>query len=202
MAKLTTCSEIARLIGITRQAVSDARRKGELQEASVGQKVDVEHPTVRDYLRKHGVDDEAIGAFVGSTPERRGPGLEQDAPEFEAYADLTIRQILDIHGTEERFSNWLDSNKTFEQVIHQRLKNQELAGSLIDRELVRIHVFGALESLTQRLLRDFAKTSTRQNYAAAKNGTPVEESEALVRKALSDLLGPAKKKAAKALKDE
>lgn len=199
--RLCSSSELARLLDVTRQAISAAVRSGSLAPAAVGKRIDAEHPAVREYLQRHGLSEDAIDSFVDATAPVRGPGVESEEGDFADYAKMTFEEIFERFGTLERFQNHLDAYKVFEQVIGQRLKNEELSGKLISRELVQIHVFGALESFSQRLLRDFPKTITRQLYAAAKNGTPVEESEKLVRKAVSSHLEPAKKTAERALRD-
>lgn len=194
MRRLCSSAEIARLVDITRQAVSAAARSGPLKEAAVGERIDVSHPAVAEYLRKHGLDEQTIERFVSSIDGRKGPGTEADADDFESYADLTFREVFERFGTLERFSDHLDAYKTYEQVIGQRLKNEELAGKLIEREFVQTYVFGVLEELSQRLLRDHPKTTAIRAFDLFSAGGTVEEAEELIRTDASSHLGPARRR--------
>ena len=200
MRRLTTFAELARLADITRQAVSDAARSGPLREAVQGRRIDATHPAVREYLSRHDVSERAIDDFVRDVDERRGPGTEVDADDFESYADLTFRQVFERFGTLERFASHLDSYKVYEQVIGQRLKNEELSGKLIDRSFVQQFVFGPLEELSQRLLRDHPKNTARQIYELFTAGGSAEEAEKLIRVDVSSHLVPARRKVETALR--
>lgn len=200
MRRLTSFAELARLADITRQSVSEAARVGPLREAVHGRRIDAEHPAVREYLLRHGVSERAIDDFTRDIDARRGPGTEVDADDFETYADLTFREVFERFGTLERFAAHLDAYKVYEQVIGQRLKNEELSGKLISREFVQTFVFGPLEELSQRLLRDHPKNTARQIFELFTAGGSAEEAERIIRVDVSSHLVPAQRKVATALR--
>ncbi len=121
--------------------------------------------------------------------------------DIEAYAHMSLDELVERFGTATAFKDWLDSRKTIEDIRQKTLKNNEIDGRLISRDLVRAHVFGAIESGNRRLLGDSPKTIARRLYALAKNGTPVEEAEAIVREIISSQLAPVKAQAARALRN-
>jgi hypothetical protein len=129
------------------------------------------------------------------------PGPDDELPELEfgvgSPEDLeaiaeTIRPLLERFGTERAFRDWLLALKEIETIREKRLSNEEAEGLLIYRELVRTHVYGRIEACHRRLLGDVPKTLTRRVYALAKNGTPIEEAEAVVRELVGSQLDPMK----------
>jgi hypothetical protein len=114
--------------------------------------------------------------------------------------DMTLRQIVELHGTEPRVKDLLDIRKKIEDIRSKELDNDETEGELISRELVRTHVLGAFDAAFRRLLENAAKTCARELYSAAKNDTAIELAETKVRAILSRELQVAQIAAAKALR--
>lgn len=127
-----------------------------------------------------------------------GQGSDADLEELTEF----LQPLLKRFGTDVRFSDWLDSLKTIEDIRGKRLANEKTEGRLIERELVEVHVFGAIDEAFRRLLTDTPKTLTRELYTASKTGLPVEEAEGKTRQALSKLLKTMKDKATRALKEQ
>lgn len=125
-----------------------------------------------------------------------------DADDVEALiGQLTIDEVVRRFGTRAKFRAWLDARKKLEDIREKELKNDETLGRLIERELVKTHVFGAIEAGNRRLLGDTPKTLARRLYALAKSGAPVEEAEAVVREVISSQLQPVKATAARVLRN-
>lgn len=114
--------------------------------------------------------------------------------------DWTLRRITDVYGTHTKFIRWLDARKKLADIKEKDLKNEETEGKLIERELVKTHVFAAIDSVFRRLLSDSPKKLARTIYAAAKSGRPVEEAEKLIRDDISSQLTPLKLRAAQVLR--
>lgn len=114
-----------------------------------------------------------------------------DSEELEEIADI-IRPLVERFGTKRGFRDWLLALKEIEAIREKRLNNEEAEGLLISRDLVRTHVYGRIEGCNRRLLGDVPKTLTRRVYALAKNGTAIEEAEAVVRELLGSQLDPMK----------
>lgn len=121
--------------------------------------------------------------------------------EVARFPSLTLQQLVEEHGTEHQIKDWLDARKKIADIVEKDLKNEETLNRLIERELVEVHVFGAIDEAFRRLLTDTPKTLTRELYTASKTGLPVEEAEAKTRQALSKLLKTMKDKATRALKE-
>src|SRR5690606_8499244 len=106
-------------------------------------------PAARDYLERRGVSPEEAANLANF-----GEGSSDDLEQLAALlAPLTER-----FGLESAFKDWLDALKKIEEIREKRLKNEALEGNLIERELVKTHVFGAIESGNRRLLSDTPKT--------------------------------------------
>lgn len=128
------------------------------------------------------------------------PG-ELNADDDEDQLDLTLRDIYERFGTKTAFKDWLAAVKTIADIREKELKSDETEGRLIERELVKTHVFGAIEAGNRRLLGDSPKTIARRLYALAKSGAPVEEAEAVVREIISSQLKPVKTTAVRVLRN-
>ena len=211
MARLISRAELSRAAGVSDAAISKAC-KTTLSAACDGRRVDVDHPDVVAYLKGKGKRPPPVYRRVVEAPEPAPaarprpavaapvavqPGSDDDL----AYLADTLQPLLERFGTQQAFRDFLVALKTVEEIRGKRLDNEETEGKLIERELVRVHVFGAIESANRQLLTDIPKTVTRTLYAYAKSGVPAETSEREVRDMLAKVLEPVKAKASKALRN-
>jgi len=206
MAKqLVTKAAFAGLCGIDRSAVTvQCRKSGLLASTVVDGKIDAGHRDARAYLRRHKARAKAACAPTKSEDDAKEPtGVTDDGtPGFAAsLEDLTLRQIGEKFGGWPQFESKLRALKVTEEVREKRLKNDEADGTLIPRELVATHVFGAIDGANKRLLTDTVRTIVRTVYANAKSGIAVEASERQVRGIISKVLEPVKRKAVRALRE-
>lgn len=190
---------------MSKQAIGVACREGgPLHEALVGTKLDPGHRDAREYLarkKRSGKHDAAPTEAQVSVPAPRIP-TDDGSPEFiAALTELKLSEIEERFGTRPELEEWLKARKLAEEVREKRLKNDETDGTLIERELVRKHLFAFIEEAFQRLLTDTAKTVTRTLYANAKAGIPVEQSERQVRDIMTKTLEPMKRRAARVLRE-
>jgi hypothetical protein len=213
MSRPVSRSEFARKAGVSPAAVTKwCKNAG--SAACVGARVDLEHDVARQYLTDHGVDpDEALtdAAEAAESDEHDGPSTDEDPNslriscssdrDFDEYGDLTLRELIDKYGTVTGVSDWLDSMKKIVDIHEKNLKNAEREGQLIPRELVQVHVFGAIESANRRLLSDAAKTIAHELYPMARRGDPVEAAEKKVRELIGKIITPVKVTAARVLRE-
>lgn len=225
--RLESRSALARLAGVSPAAITKAC-KGQLAAARVGKRIDLDHPAVAAYLTKKGVDPTAVPPrhtrarakptaprpkkpapkkprkAAARSPRVPDPGFNpdpaDDGPPIEDLLHLTLNEIIRRHGTDTGFKDYLDQRKKIADIREKTLKNLELAGRLIERELVKTHIFGALEESNRRLLGDSPKTIARRLYALAASGAPVEEAEATVREIMTSQIKPAKATASRVLR--
>lgn len=104
-------------------------------------------------------------------------------------------------GTGRMFRDWLDALKGIEDIRKKRLDNEETEGRLISRELVKTHVFGAIEGSHRRLLGDLPKTAVRLVYAMANAKEPIEAAEQRLRDIITTVLRPVKATAERVVED-
>ena len=219
MQKLISKAELSRLCGVSTAAITKACKKkfpGAMHGDGQRARIDANHPAVIDYIESHGgTGPESIrqdDSGKDPSPERppskaaqirdASPGEYEPVPDdIEAFADMTIRELIARFGTETRFKDWLGALKTIEDIQEKRIKNAVAAGKLVSRELVERHVFGVIEASHRRLLNDSPKTITGQVYAAAKSGMELEEAESKVRLLISSQLKSVKARAEKGLRN-
>lgn len=215
MARLVSRAEIARVAGVSAMAISKACN-GKLKPACVGRRVDLDHPAVAEYVGSKGRTVPAPAKAAKKAPPKqtaphppravkRASQPEQDAEsvdgtddDLESLAEL-LRPLVERFGTATRFRDWLVALKTIEEIRAKRLDNEEHEGLLIERELVQVRVFGAMDATNRRLLQDFPKTVARELYAQARAGVSHEELEKIVRNMISAQLRQVKTQASRAL---
>lgn len=229
MARLISRADLARRCGVSKAAITKACAT-KLAAGCVADRIDVDHESVRAYMASKGITlggsagaptKNAKAAKKPPAPptksakpapnRRRKPtadrpadagfvGAEGSNDDLEHLAAV-IGPLLERFGTETRFKDWLFALKEIETIREKRLKNEETEGALISRELVKTHVFGAIEAGNRRLLGDSPKTLARRLYALAKSGADVEVAEQTVREIIGSQLKPVKATAVRVLKN-
>jgi hypothetical protein len=199
--KLTTPARLARAAGITSQAI-DRALKRPLSAARVGRRVDLDHPAVLAWLRERGLAVEDVELVGGRSASREiaaalGAGATVD---LEQLLDRTLREVLDAHGTESAFTDWLRARKTLAEARRHELALEEDEGRLIERELVRVHVFGLLEQLHNRLLSDVCQTLTLAIVHSTRANEDLEVTREKARKILSKTLEETRDRVTKTLR--
>lgn len=202
MKRLLTKAQAAKRAGVDRAVITRKTKPGEeLFPALVEGKIDAGHPAFLEFLEKRDVDPTEADL---EAPERSDSDAHPDDGSPQTMIDiqeLRVREIGERFGGQIEFSGWLKSLKLSEEIREKRLKNDANDGSMIDRELVKDRVFGYIDEVQRRLLADSVKTMTRQIYAAARAGTPIEECETEARATVSRVLSPVKKRVAKTIRD-
>lgn len=198
-----TRAEFARIAGVSASAVSKAC-KAKLRRAVVGRRIDLDHEDAVAYLENRGIDPTSVRESPPKSrkpaPAERPPPLDIAAPA--EIAELTIREVVRRFGTQTRFRDWLQALKAIEDIQEKRLRNETANGRLIERELVKTHVFGAIDATNRRLLADTPRTVAQRIYAMARSEAPVEEAEKVVREAIASQLAPVRTSASRALRKQ
>jgi len=216
----------ARHAGVSASAITQASREGgSLHDALVNGRIDANHPAAVAYLEKRGADPAAAQAPQqakqpapakkaaakkgwGARNEKQKAASQPD-PEagpaelpanIAAFADWTLREIVERFGTDTAFKDLLQAAKTIEDVEDKRLRNAERRGELISRSLVEAHVFGLIEATFKRLLNDSPKTLASQIRSAVEAGSTTEKTEAIARDIITGQLRTIKAQTTKALK--
>ena len=193
---LISKQQFATLAGVSGAAITAALR-GDLAGALVVDRIDQNHETALAYLRDQGVD-----------PEEKWPPEEMDPDpattevrDIGQYMHLTLSELIERFGTERSFRDWLEALNKLESLREKRLNIEERQRTLISRELVRSHVFGAIDAGFRRLLTDTPRTIVAMIYAKAKADVPLEETERAVREVMQKQLSPIKSTAARVLRN-
>lgn len=208
-------AELARTKGVSGAAITKACKTKLADACLPGGRIDLDHPAVQAYLGS------AVAIDAPTPPEQpsktkpelraaraRQPRREQPTPaapsagaDEKPLEELTVREVAERFGTTQAFKDYLDALKKVVDIREKDLKNDETEGRLIERELVKTHVFGAIEAANRRLLTDAPKTVSRRIYALAKSGATLEEAEKTVREILSSTIAPVKATASRVLRN-
>ena len=207
--------ELARLGGVTQAAITKATQPGgPLADAVLkrGRGLDLDHPKVKAWLKKrhaaatlHPEAPESVRPAQTSGGSNRLPVPPSGSGEWqhltlEEVAVMPIEELVRRFDLIDNLKSWLDAAKKAADTRSVDLRNREAEGTVIERELVRVHVFGAWDASHVRLLGDAPKTITRRVYAMAKAGEPIEAAEKTVRELIGSQLKPAIEAARKALR--
>lgn len=197
--RLISRAEFSRQAGVSRMAVTKAC-SGALEDAVDGKSIDIDHPSAIAYIKskrtkktptpaKKVAKAKTVSRKKSPPPETldEEPYYSKDK-EIERVMHLTLREIIEEYGTDSQFKVWVDAKAKLLSIKTDGVKLAVLEKTLIPRELVENHIFGAMETSNLRLLRDTAKAATRKIFTLAKAGGSLDEGELLVRKLISDQL--------------
>lgn len=226
---LISKSALAELAGVHRSAVGKLCRPGKkLEPALVRGKIDRMHPAVQEYIhdaeasqRVHRTykKDPTAAATAGKTGSAKlkaakkasPPPAPTDAPRVDPMdfiagdvrdlADKSLRELVGIFGTDERFVDWLKSVHEMEKVQNRRLINAEKEGVLISRKLVADGIIDPIDTMNTRLMTDGARTIGTATYAMGKAGRTEQEFIDYVVEQIGAFVRALKPKIEKALRD-
>ena len=146
MAEYLRQVEFAQLCGITRQAVSKAKKAGRL-ELTNG-RIDPEHPTnkyFREQYRPGTQGQQEEPAAPGGPRRKVGPkdhgGAASEPEPTNGFTDHVVKQLgldeIDKSTSGAKYKNQVDLAKVLEQIKGLQLKNDEARNKLISRDLVQ-----------------------------------------------------------------
>lgn len=189
-------ADFAARCGVTKAHITQMCRKGgRLELACVGQRIDIGHEVARAYMDKRGALPKGKAAKKtagkkaskkklaggGETDEEFGERVRNNFPEIGSYLHLTLKQLVDLHGTKTALKDWVNIRKMLADTHKVELANAERQGQIISREFVQTHLIGLLEELSRRMIADASRTIVQRCYSLAKSDAPIEEAEAVVR---------------------
>jgi hypothetical protein len=154
-------AELARRAGKSRSRVTEDCRTLLRSACLVGGEVDLAHPAVAEWAARRGIELAALRAKA-SAAAARPPEGHAVARHGDEYTALTLR-------------------KRRAEVEKLELRNARDRAMLVSRELVRTHVFGALDGLHRRLLTDVCSTLPTKIAALVRSGASAEDLKAAAR---------------------
>jgi hypothetical protein len=210
-----TKTAFARMAGVSGPAISKQLRTGALKESLFGEQIDINHPSAINYLRGKNKrpappGSDTLVVDIDQTNNEGGFDLPEGSlhgwasgmkpDEIEQCLNMTLRQIFMKFGTDDRFLNFLKAVKQIEDIKEKQLKNEATKGDTVNREFVRTHIFGMIESIFSRIVNDSPPTIVSQVVQSREAGQSNEELTELVTKLLSAQVVAIKQKATTALK--
>lgn len=223
--KLVSRSEFAQICGVSAAATTKACRST-LKPALVGKRIDMAHPAATKYMAKHDAvpPEKTPKQPPPPPPPTRGRAAENNnkktaaladlnnriedgttlheiPDDIKAFADMTLRELIQRFGTETAFKDWLSATKQIEDINEKRLKNATTRGELVNRDLIKVHIVEPINEVLKKLLTDGSKTMATRIPAMVNAGRSVEECEAYIQKTMSSFIRPMKEKVTRTLKN-
>lgn len=125
-----------------------------------------------------------------------------DVPaDIQAFADMTLRELIEKFGTVSHFNDWLKATNEIEKINERRLKNAATEGVLVSRELIKSGVIDPFNAAHRRMLTDGAKTIAVRVDAMSRAGRSVADIEAFVSDQIGSFIRPVKACVARALRN-
>ena len=116
-----------------------------------------------------------------------------------AALDLTVRQVVTTYGLIPDFVEVLKAAKTIADIDNRRMLTAERRGDLIERDFVRVHIFGVIGASFTRLLSDSPRTITTRVRSLIESGETDEAVEVVIRSLMERQLRGLKETVSKAL---
>lgn len=204
---LISKAEFSKRLGVSRAAVTKLC-KGQLAGAVVSGKINLDSEAVAQYVQSREkrtlsrVDISNPGASVSGKDdggqERSAVKADEDVEQFE---HMTLSQLCEIFGTDERFKVWLAGRKVITEIKTKELKLAQEQGKLVARKLVEDWVIGAFNEAHMKIMKDGAKSIAAGAIAKHSSGAEVNEVEAYVSDIMGSFIKPVKATVARVLKN-
>ena len=186
MSRMTQ-SAFAKMVGVSRAAIAWQIKAGNL--SLVNGKIDTDDPVVSNYIALKASEKPKPQASQNKAP-RRSTSVPSSSVAVSPADDITGG--LSKHEWETRRAAAATQNT--------QLKNAQLEGRLVAREVIERGFFIPVETMFNRLLREGAKTIAAKVLPLVKSGAPVEDVEVEVRKRLTAFIRPAKEEMKRAIR--
>ncbi|MDZ7922690.1 MAG: hypothetical protein U5M23_01235 [Marinagarivorans sp.] len=118
-----------------------------------------------------------------------------------AFADMTLRAVLEIYGTESALKDWLTATKTIEEIEEKRLRNAERRGELVSRDLVKKGIIDVVNETHLKMLTDGSKSIANDLCAMVLAGVEPQKIEVAVSDRLTKFIAPGKARMLRALQN-
>ncbi|MCK4734228.1 MAG: hypothetical protein KAT65_17370, partial [Methanophagales archaeon] len=139
---------------------------------------------------------EVSGKDTGDTTE----GIRSDA-NVSDFEKMTLSELCDIFGTDEKFKIWLNGRKTIVDIKAKELKLEQDKGNLVSRELIKTGVIEPFDTTFTKMLSDGARSIAVRVCAMNGAGRSVDDCEKFIADQLSSFIRPAKAKIKRALEN-
>jgi len=148
MSKFISKAALSRLSGVSRSAITKAANTF-LSDAVVNGKINVEHEIVAQWLASKNVHINAKPLVeVSKVPVTIG-GVD-----FKELENLTIKDVVMLHGTKPDFKTLVDSLNTISALNFRKFQIERQRSKLIDCELVTKSILSLLDVAYERLALD------------------------------------------------
>ena len=200
--ELYTKSKFAQMAGVSRAAITKATGPGApLELAMVGDKINVDSEAATKYLS--GKKARNSGAIqIDRIPENEKK-VELPAADTDiiGYEDKTLEQLVRLFGTVSKFNDWLKARKYIAEIHEKEMKIAIQNGELIEREYVKTHILGAMQSILTRLLNDTPSAIASIVIESIKAGETKKNIEKTVHDLISKQIKEMKSNAKKAIEN-
>jgi len=224
---LITKSELSKISGCSRAAVTKATKKGgALFPAMEGAKVNKNHPLVRQFLQKHGISrgkpktrKKAAKKKSKQPPGKPKADIQDETDNFPSpdipYDDLSKSEILDLenmtvkqvalqYGGMANFKIFIEALKGIADYKLKTVKEQQKRFELIDRKAAEAVTFALIDLAFKRLVAELPGALAQEivTYVKSKRKSKnlILDVAEIIRGAISRILKDCKNEIQKRLK--
>jgi hypothetical protein len=208
-------SDFARVVKISRSAVSKLIARGKIPETDMG--IDLDNPFVQAYIqaRKSPKIKKATTkpkvekkAAVVKKKKQTKKAVSSSIQTSVSTKDSTASVLAPVLTEEEIKESREEARKTaslkFKKLAAQtrqiELKNAESENSLVSRDLIKKGIIDPIETFFVRLLSEGSRSIAAKLHAQIRGGATVEDVEEEIRKRLTAFIRPTKTAMVQALK--
>lgn len=207
---IVTQKEFAEMAGVSPPAISKLIRHGKIP-VTERKRIDIEAPECVSYLKSKGVaaDVESAPAATSKESQSKEPTTGRAAmmaKRRKSTGGAPSKKMVGKPGkpgvtkSDVMSRRDLEMQKLASEVQYRELKNAQMEGRLVAREVMIAGVWNPLETFLVRILSDGAKTMSKAIVPIVKSGGSREEVEVAIRQELTSFILPLKESIQRSLK--
>lgn len=214
--KFVSRGAFAKIVGVSPAAITKACGSV-LKDACYGKRIDMKHEVAISYAESKKTPvalENKKNKVIPKKPHIRGTAarketkkkqaldkIQDDAallfsiPEnIQAFADMSLRDLIRRFGTDTGFVDWLTAIQKIEAINEKRLKNAQAEGSLINRDLIKKEIIDPVETAHIQLLTDCVTKISRRVPSLHDAGAEISEIEKFISDQIQSFIKPLKNK--------
>ena len=179
VVRTITKTDLARLAGVSQAAISKAVRHGKIPVLTDGS-IDADAP-------------ECVSYISAKSGRKKQPYKKNKNLKPTSVSEDVTHQVHNIFDPDDEIGIAarklaMELQRLSEQTQNMMLKNAQLEGKLVSRDVFESRIWNPTETFLSRLLSDGVKTIVAKIMPMARNGESRQNCEIAVRKELSSLV--------------
>lgn len=214
--ELISKSAFSSRAGVSPAAITKACQKGGRLNDALGPagKIDANHPAATLYISDQIKKSKGKPGQANKKPSKVGRSAAKEDKKEQAsqrssafnpdlileYEDMTLREIVEQHGTDVQFLDWVKAAKEIISIEEKRIKIKKQKQELLPTEVFE-KVISTFEEAHMKILNENKVTISLEAHQNQQAGYDVSKTEELFEKIVGSTISSAKKKLVRWMKD-